>query len=121
MMFVDAYMANNNATQAAITAGFSPNGASVQGCRLLARDSIKAEINRRRDELIEKLDFNPERVLNRLMIEMDGLGGDTTSSARIKAAETLAKINGMMTEKREVEHSGEIGSAGPFAVVIVDP
>lgn len=114
-------MANNNATRAAITAGFSANGASVQGCRLLARDSIKAEISRRREGLIEKLDLNPERVLTRLMIEMDGLGGDTTSSARIKAAETLAKIQGMMTEKREVEHSGSIDGAGRFEVVIVDP
>ena len=121
MLFVDAILAGNNATQAAIIAGFSANSARTQGCRLLTRDSIKTEIARRRGELIEKLDFSPERVLNRLMIEMDGLGGDTTSSARIKAAETLAKINGMMTEKREVEHSGEIGGAGPFTVVIVDP
>ena len=57
---------------------------------------------RRRESLIEKLDLNPDRVLNRLMIEMDGLGGDTTSSTRTKAAEILAKIQGMFEPDAQV-------------------
>ena len=61
MLFVEAYMAGNNATQAAITAGYSANSARVTACRLLARDSIKAEVARRREGLIAKLDLSPEK------------------------------------------------------------
>ena len=96
-------MSNPNATQAAVVAGFSANSARTQGCRLLQRDNIKAEISRRRESIIEKLDLNPERVLNRLMIEMDGLGPDSNAGARIKAAELLAKMQGMLTDKHQIE------------------
>ena len=121
MLFIDAYMATNNGTQAAIAAGYSANGAGVAGCRLLKRDNVQEEITRRRQTLIEKLDLSPERVLNRLQIEADGLGPDTSAGARIKATELLGKHLGMFTEKREVEHSGSIDGAGRFEVVIVDP
>ena len=88
-------MAGNNGCQSAIMAGFSASSARTQASRLLARDSIKDEIARRREVVIDELDLNPERVIKRLMTEMDGLGGDTNTSSRIKAAEVLAKIQGM--------------------------
>lgn len=40
-LFLDAYLANGrNATQAAITAGFSPKTARAQGCKLLTHTDI---------------------------------------------------------------------------------
>jgi phage terminase small subunit len=41
-MFAKHYVANGfNATQAAISAGYSKSGARVEGCRLLANPNIK--------------------------------------------------------------------------------
>ena len=39
---------------------------------------------------------------------------------KLRALDSIAKHLGMFTEKREVEHSGEI-SGGRFEVMIVDP
>ncbi len=103
MAFIDAYLVSNNGTSAAKSVGFSPISAATTACRLLKKDNIRAEINRRRQNAIEKLDLNPERVLNRLMIEMDGLGPDSNAGARIKAAELLAKMQGMLTDKHQIE------------------
>ena len=45
--FIDAYLANgHNATQAAITAGFSPKTACAQGQRLLRKVEVSGEIAR---------------------------------------------------------------------------
>ena len=102
LLFVEAIMAGNNGCQSAIMAGFSASSARTQASRLLARDSIKDEIARRREVVIDELDLNPERVIKRLMTEMDGLGKDTNAGARIKAAELLAKIQGMLTPDSQV-------------------
>ena len=114
-------MATGHATNSAITAGYSADSARTTGCRLLKREYIKEELNRRRQTLIEKLDLSPEKVLARLQIEADGLGPDTSAGARIKATELLGKHLGMFTEKHQVEHSGDVGGSGRFEVVIVDP
>ena len=120
-MFIDAYVAGHNATQAAIIAGYSEGSARQQASRILARDYIKAEVNRRRQEAVTKLNLSPEFVLERLQTEANGLGPDTSAGARIKAVELLGKHMGMFVDKREVEHSGGIDAGDKFEIVIVDP
>lgn len=44
--FVEEYLIDLNATQAAIRAGYSPKTADVQGPRLLGKVSVKAEIDK---------------------------------------------------------------------------
>ena len=48
-LFVDEYLKDRNATQAAIRAGYSPKSAKVTACRLLTNANVKAEIARRID------------------------------------------------------------------------
>lgn len=65
--FAQAYIANGrNATQAAITAGYSPNGADVTGCQLLRNTRIAALI----DEIVAKAEpisgLTAERTLREL-------------------------------------------------------
>ncbi|QAT48577.1 terminase small subunit [Caproiciproducens sp. NJN-50] len=54
--FIDEYLIDLNATQAAIRAGYSPVAATVQGSRLLSYANIRAEIDKkmqvRKDETI---------------------------------------------------------------------
>ena len=120
-MFIDAYVAGHNATKAAIIAGYSEGSARQQASRILARDYIKDEVNRRRQEAVTKLNLSPEFVLERLQTEANGLGPDTSAGARIKAVELLGKHMGMFVDKREVEHSGGIDAGDKFEIVIVDP
>ena len=61
-VFVEEYLRDFNATQAAIRTGYSPHTANEQGCRLLANANIKnaveARIAERRmsaDEVLDKL------------------------------------------------------------------
>ena len=46
--FVEEYLIDLNATQAAIRAGYSPKTANEQGARLLAKVSVQTAISRLR-------------------------------------------------------------------------
>lgn len=64
--FVREYLIDLNATQAAIRAGYSPSGASVEGHRLLANAKIAAAIAVGQRERAEKAGVTAERVLAEL-------------------------------------------------------
>ena len=48
--FVEEYLIDLNATQAAIRAGYSPKTANEQGARLLAKVSIQAAVSKAQAE-----------------------------------------------------------------------
>jgi phage terminase small subunit len=83
-------------------ADFSARSAATTACRLLKKVHIKAEIARRREVAVEKLELQPEKVLQRLLVEMDGLGPDTNAGARLKAAELAGKYLGMFAPDSQV-------------------
>lgn len=64
--FVAEYLICLNATKAAIAAGYSENGASVQGTRLLANDRISSEIAKRTAKIAQKYEITADRVLREL-------------------------------------------------------
>ena len=110
-----------NASRAALAAGYAESGAHVEGCRLLKNPKVRAALDIGKERDARAVQITREWVLERLRLEASGELEDSNASARIKATELLGKHLGMFAEKREVEHSGEIGGAGPFTVVIVDP
>lgn len=61
--FVDEYLRDLNATQAAIRAGYSAKTAEQLGYQLLQHPSVSAEIECRQKKLAEKLEVTVERVL----------------------------------------------------------
>lgn len=62
--FVQAYIANGgNGTQAAITAGYSENGADVRAAELLGDRRVSDAIVKRRSDLAEKYELRTDRVL----------------------------------------------------------
>ena len=61
--FVEEYLVDCNATQAAVRAGYSPRSANAQGSRLLANDSIAAAIKKGRRELSELTRVTAEKVV----------------------------------------------------------
>lgn len=62
--FVEAFLANGeNATQAAITAGFAPKSCGVTGAKLLKDPRVAAIIKSRRLEIVAGLELNTERLI----------------------------------------------------------
>ena len=65
--FIDAYLGNgHNATQAAITAGFSPKTACAQGQRLLRKVEISGEIARAAEQAALASGLERERALEEI-------------------------------------------------------
>lgn len=64
--FVEEYLIDCNATQAAIRAGYSPKTANEQGCRLLANVSISDAVAAGRAKLTKKAEITAERVIAEL-------------------------------------------------------
>ena len=66
-LFVEAYLANGfNGLQAALSAGYSPNGAGQQAARLLKNVKVSAEISKRSQGVLAKLELTADRVLEEL-------------------------------------------------------
>jgi len=61
--FVDEFMIDRNATQAAIRAGYSAKTAGVTGHRLLKTAKICAEINKRGAEQSQRLGITSDRIM----------------------------------------------------------
>lgn len=63
LRFIEAFLSNGeNASQAALAAGFSPKTAGQQGSRLLKNVEVKAEIDKRRTEVLDKFRLTTERT-----------------------------------------------------------
>ena len=60
--FIKEFLVDRNATRAAIAAGYSENGASVTGTRLLADTKIRTAIEKANDKINVKLDVTVERI-----------------------------------------------------------
>lgn len=118
--FVDEYMVDLNATQAATRAGYSEKTANEQGCRLLANVSIAAVIADRQKAVSNKLELSAEWVLERLVENVDRAmqvaeikNADGTRTGEYKyegnvanrALELLGKHIGMFKDKVELSGS----------------
>lgn len=61
--FVEEYLCDLNATQAAIRAGYSERAAHVTGARLLRNAKVSAAIAKGREEMSKRTEVTQERVL----------------------------------------------------------
>lgn len=126
-MFVEEYLKDMNATQAAIRAGYSEKTAYSQGQRLLKNVEIKNAIKELREQIqteniatiIDIEEFLSKSMLGEVDEEVvmtvgdgDGYGKivktrkEISAKDRIKAAELLGKRYGIWTDKTEL--TGEI-------------
>lgn len=116
--FVEEYLIDLNATQAAIRAGYSPKTANEQGARLLAKVSVQAAISKAQAERSRRTGINQDRVIRELakvaflnpvdVIDMDEATiqgqanrDDTACIASVKV-KTIPTDDGPITE-REVK------------------
>ena len=102
--FVEEYTLDWNGTQAALRAGYSPNGVRVQASRMLARPNIQQAIRKKQAQLTERLKITKETIIRGLLetIEMAREQGD--AQAIIGAAAEINRMLGFYpTYKRGTE------------------
>lgn len=100
--FVDEYLIDLNATQAAIRAGYAkPN---QQGPRLLVNVGVRAEINKRKSARAEKLEITAAAITARLMSIADRaekMDGPSALSVARQSMMDVAKLNGLVVDSHE--------------------
>ena len=88
--FVDEYLIDMNASQAAIRAGYSAHRANMSGHQLLTNTDIKSEIDRKMAEKAEKLDLSREKILSMLMEEAQN--PENQGNVRVAALSHLGRF-----------------------------
>jgi phage terminase small subunit len=130
--FCDEYLISLNATQAAIKAGYTEKYAHTNATKLLQNTTVKQYLADRMAEKESELIASQDEVLRYLTAVMRGEEQDEVMNVnpmgelekneikrqanQIKAAETLAKYHGLLTEK--VELSGKVEN--PLAGLTTD-
>lgn len=104
--FCDEYLISLNATQAAIKAGYSPEGAGRNADRMMKNDEIKAYISERIEQLRNERTATAAEVVEFLTEVMRD--EDEGAASRLKAAELLGKRYGLFTDKVNVSGSGAV-------------
>lgn len=107
--FVDEYLVDLNATQAAIRAGYSANTARQIGQENLSKPDIAAAVQARSAARQARTEVTQDTVVQGLLAEARSVGEDTSQAARVKAWELLGKHVGMFEEKHRHEHTGPDG------------
>jgi hypothetical protein len=99
--FVDEYLLDLNATQAAIRAGYSARTAEQQGPRLLGNVEIAGAIQAALEARSERVQITADDVLRGLHREATLTGDGSSHSARVSAWTQIGKHLGMFVERRQ--------------------
>lgn len=106
--FIEEYLVDLNATQAAIRAGYSKKTARVTGAENLTKPAVAAAIAEARSKLTKRVEITQDYVLAGLKREAEYEGKGASHSARVQAHGLLAKHLGMLTDKLEVNQQAKL-------------
>ena len=119
--FVDEYIISGNATQAAIKAGYSKRSAYSTGQENLKKPVIKAELERRNNEIKSAKTMDMQEVMERLAAMARGETMEETvtnkgeivetapkNSDKLRAMELIGKRHGAWTDRKEVSGNLDI-------------
>ena len=110
--FIEEYLIDFNATQAAIRAGHSEKTAYSVGHENLSKPEIKSEIDRLTAQMTEKAIVTKEMVLQGLLDEARMYDEGASHSARVSAWAHLGKHLGIFMDKVELSGKVEVTSLG---------
>ncbi len=96
--FVEEYLLDLNATQAATRAGYSKKTANEQGAQLLAKLSIREAVAEARAVRSKRTEITQDEVIQGLKKEATLEGEGSSHSARVSAWAHLGKHLGMFTD-----------------------
>ncbi len=100
--FVEEYLIDLNATQAAIRAGYSKKTAYSQGQRLLKKVEVAAYIQAAQIEVSRRAKIAVDDVVTGLLAEAEGRA-DSTPSSRVAAWSQLGRHLGMFNDRLNLE------------------
>lgn len=104
--FVEEYIIDLNATQAASRAGYSEKTAYSIGQENLKKPEIADEIEKRRSKLSEKAEISAEWVLRELQDTYNKAKDVGDLSPANKSLELIGKHLGMFKDNVKLEHEG---------------
>jgi len=99
--FVDEYLVDLNATQAAIRAGYSARTAEQQGPRLLGNVEIAKAVQAAQQVRSDRVQITQDDVLRGLRREATLTGDGSSHGARVSAWGLIGKHLGMFVERRQ--------------------
>ena len=105
--FVEEYLLDLNATQAAIRAGYSKKTANEQGAQLLAKLSIRQAVAEAQAVRSKRTEITQDEVIQGLKKEATLEGEGSSHSARVSAWAHLGKHLGMFTDNLNL--GGSVG------------
>ncbi len=106
--FVEEYLIDLNATQAAIRAGYSAKTANEQGAQLLAKLSIRQAVAEAQAVRSKRTEITQDEVVQGLKKEATLEGEGSSHSARVAAWAHLGKHLGMFTDNLNVKGGGPV-------------
>ena len=105
--FVEEYLLDLNATQAAIRAGYSKKTANEQGAQLLAKLSIRQAVAEAQAIRSKRTEITQDEVIQGLKKEATLEGEGSSHSARVSAWAHLGKHLGIFTDNLNL--GGSVG------------
>lgn len=112
--FVQEYLCDLNAKQAAIRAGYSKRTADVQGSRLLSHASVREAIAAGNKKRASRLELTAEKVLTDITRIAKKAEAAAEFNAALRGHELLGKHLKLFTEKHE--HGGLGGGPVLFQI-----
>lgn len=103
--FVEEYLIDLNATQAAIRAGYSKTAAKAIGCENLTKPDIAEAISNARVELSEKAETNALWVLLEARSVYEAARGDDKLSEALRALEIVGKHIDVQAFKERMDYN----------------
>ncbi len=98
--FVEEYLIDLNATQAAIRAGYSKKTAGIQGFDLLKNPKVQGAIAKAQEKLSKRVSVTQEEVIEGLKGEATYHGRNASPGARVSAWNLLGKHIGMFKDNK---------------------
>ncbi len=101
LRFIAEYVVDLSPGRAAVRAGYSSNGADVQGHRLLKNAKIATAIQKKKQALAKRTEISQEWVIKRLQavhdasMERSDTGGFANPAAANRSLELIGKHGGM--------------------------
>lgn len=103
--FVEEYLIDLNATQAAIRAGYSAKTAYSVGFENLRKPEIQKAIQEQQNKRSKRTEISQDDVIKGLMREATREGEGSSHSARVSAWTALGKHLGMFKERVDITSS----------------
>ena len=106
--FVSEYLKDQNATQAAMRAGYSEKTANQQGSRLLANVGVAAALLKKQTRVARKAEITVESLAREYEEARQVALQEKQASAMVAATTGKGKLAGLLVERHK--HSGAIGT-----------